>query len=236
MCRWVSWLTVVAILGAGSLADAQREPVRGGTRGRWYRAPGAIPVPVPVPGYGYPGYSSTPAEGAQRGFAEVVRARGEAAESTSRAALNLAEAQSKYIENSLQWTQTYWERKRLGEAQLAADYAKKRETRDKWLAQRQSGAPDRLSPGQLDPASGQITWPLVLQTDVFALERAKLEELFQVRAQTSITPELVEQITAAAGKMQDQLNAQIRSLAPNDYIAGRRFLESLAYEARFPAT
>jgi hypothetical protein len=35
--------------------------------------------------------------------------------------------------------------------------------------------------------------------------------------------------------MRGQLQAKIRQMSPEQYLAARRFLESLAYEARFPA-
>jgi hypothetical protein len=189
-----------------------------------------------VPGfYGYPSFSSTPMEGAGRGFAEVLRAQGEAVRARSEAALNWEEARSRYIDNARKWTELYQERRRLGIAQRAAEYAQQREVRDRYLAQKESGAPERLAAHQLDPTTGDINWPLALLSDEFAADRLKLERLFQLRAQTRVTLQVAERVAETADVMLARLNANIRDTAPNDYTAARDFLESLAYEARFPA-
>jgi hypothetical protein len=201
----------------------------------------AAPPPAewfaPPAGYGYGGYgfSSTLAEGAQRGYADVIRSQGMAAEAVSRAAINFQDARSAWLDNQLKWTRTYWARRRLGESEIAADQAKRREARDRYLAQKPSGAPPRLSASQLDPSTGAIAWPRALQQQAYADQRQRLEELVALRTHTTETYELSDAIYDAADQMRNELRQNMQGMNPNDYIAARKFLDSLAYESRRPA-
>ena len=203
------------------------------TTGRWYRPPAGYGRPA-VYG-GYPTYSSTPMEGAGYGVSEVIRARGEAAESASRAINNVEDARSKYMDNVTKWTRTYWERKRTGEAELAKDRDKRLAARDTYLSSRKPASLPRLGPSQLDPATGRLDWPDALMDDQYMKSRTKLEELFLLRAHTSTTTDLTREIHAAADDMRFQLKRNIRKLRPNEYIAARKFLDGLAYEGGLAA-
>lgn len=197
-------------------------PLSGNVYGQWYG--------------GYPSFSSTPMEGMQRGYADVLRSRGVAAELGSEAAINMQDAKSKYIDNAYKWTQTYWDRKNLGDSQIAAERAKDREAREKYLAYKHSQPPTPvgLSRSQLDPSSGDLNWPLALTADEYAPQRMKIEELFQVRAQTGTTAKLVFDVSNVAEEMKGVLKTQIRDMPPNDYIAASKFLDGLVQEARLP--
>ena len=83
--------------------NAQRRPGTGllgrtrvgapAVRGRWYRAGAGYGLGIGP--YGYGGGAVNAAGDAARGFSEVIRARGEAEESASRARINNAEARAK---------------------------------------------------------------------------------------------------------------------------------------------
>lgn len=223
-------LVVAATLTISETCEAQIRAGAGVAASRWYRPAGGYYGPA---GYGY---SSTPVEGARRGQADVIRARGEAAESVSRASINIQEAKSKYIDNAAKWTETYWQRKRLGQAEIASDFARKRERTNRYLANKKSGAPPRLSPSQLDPTTGKLYWPEALLADEFTRNRKKLEELFLLRTHTSSTTDLAREVHTTARSMQSRLKSNIRKMQPHEYIAARKFLESLAYEGRFPTS
>ena len=196
---------------------------------RWYRPPVGYHGPAV---YGaYPRFSSTAMEGAAYGVSEVIRARGEAAESASRSINNYEDARSKYIDNAYKWTETYWARRRLGEAERAKDQAKARAARERYVASRKPSTPPRLGPDQLDPATGKLFWPEALMDDQYLNYRTKLEELFVLRVHTSTTPGLARKIRETADDMKSQLKQNIRKLRPNEYIAARKFLDGVAYEA-----
>ena len=89
--------------------------------------------------------------------------------------------------------------------------------------------PARLSEHQLDPTTGAIRWPAVLTQSQFEASREAVDSAWERRdgeAQNS------RQIELAVGQLEAILQARIRALSPADYIAARKFLASLRYEAR----
>lgn len=168
---------------------------------------------------------------AMRGYAEMIRARSQAAEARARAMINYEQARKKYLENQAQLVRTYIERREYGEAKRAERYAAKRALRDRYRESQSAATPDRLSPSELSPSTGKIFWPLALQADDFAETREQMEELFLTRAHTGTTNNLVERVQMLARDMKDILNEKIRELSAPQYLAARRFIDGLSYEA-----
>ena len=213
-------LSSAVLVSASATAEAQV----------WYRPGvrwGGPAVGFTNPYYGYGNYGT--------GLGDVIRSQGEYNLNTSEAMINYEDARSKYIDNSVKWTQAYHERQRMGKAAQEEKYAAERAARNRYLASKQSGAPPRLTPSQLDPTSGKIYWPSELTGPEYSVERKQLEELFLLRAHTGATSENSKQIYEAARVMQDKLKAQIRDLLPNDYLEARKFLESMSWEAQYSA-
>jgi len=233
MKRSILLLALILITIAPAVAEAQIRVARGRVgvgRARWYRGVGAVGAYR----WGY-GYRGTSAIGdARRGMADVIRARGAAAESASKATINYQEAQSRYIDNKLKWTKTYHERKRLGEAAQREKYARERAKRQKYLAKKRSTPHPRLTASQLDPYRGKIYWPELLQQSDFAKLRTELDELLILRAHTSTTPDLGEKIFQRARAMQEILKEKIKTVPVHQYISARTFLNLLVYEGRHP--
>ncbi len=225
-------------------ANAQQTRVRTGSinRGaynnRWYnpgaRTVGALRYGLPYAYGSYGNFSSTPMESAQRGYASVLRAQGQYQVDASKAAVNYEQARQQYIENKQKWTETYWKRKRLAEAERAKDYEKKREMRNRYRESQErlkASQPNRMTHTEFDPHTGKINWPEPLQADAFAVYRQELENEFALRAQTQITPELAEDIRDSTTKLRDALKRDIRKMSPNDYISARQFIDRLGQES-----
>lgn len=220
---------LVVTSASSSTADAQ-------VRLRWFRSPFYYAgVPYPYGRYGYR-FTSNPIEGARYGMAEVIRARGQAYEARARGMINYEEARSKYLDNRKKWTETYWELKRMGEAERRKEFEETRARQEAYLAAKGSSYPPRLSPSELDPTTGKIYWPEPLTADIYAELREELEELFVLRAYTGSSRRYGAEIHEKARAMQGLLKEQIRSMPTGEYIAARNFLESLAFEGRYPAT
>jgi hypothetical protein len=100
------------------------------------------------------------------------------------------------------------------------------------IAQRR--APQRLSHYDVDPVSGQIAWPTVLGLDAYADFTAELDKLFAQRAEQNgqFTSDQFLQVQQVAGELIAVLNKNIGDYPPMDFMAARRFDESLAFEAR----
>lgn len=199
-------LALLLALGAGNVADAQ---------------------------WGYPSYhSSTAAEGAQRGFADVVRSAGEANLNNSQAAISYEQARSMNMQNHLQYTETYFQMRQMNRQARAAESGPRLSTEQLFrIAQQQ--APNRLSNSDVDPLTGDITWPIVLEDEPFAQYRERLNALFAERANSggAVSIGEMQEIRRTTDAALAELQANIRNYPTNDYMQARRFLQSLAFSA-----
>lgn len=176
-------------------------------------------------------HASTPAEGFARGAAALLRARGEYLLLASHARVTAAEAQRREIQNRQQWIDSYFHTREVNRQLRAAERGPRR-SRATLAAYAQAGRPDRLSPGELDSATGQVSWPMLLLADAFAPYRAQIEALFAERADGGLTVVGSLQIAETTKTMLAELKGRIAQLPASEYMAARRFLESLAYEVR----
>ena len=178
--------------------------------------------------------ASTAGEGYMRGFGNVIRSRGQANLMNSAAAVNMTEASKNAMDNRMKWTNTYFEMRQANKASRDAERGPS-PTKEDWIRYAQMGAPARLSPSELDHISGKITWPALLQEERFASARAALDKLYAERAQTgAIGHEDYVSVKQTTDAMLDQLKKEIRQIPPSVYTSTKKFVQSLAYEARMP--
>jgi hypothetical protein len=181
--------------------------------------------------WGWGGYhASTAAEGYQRGFADVVRSAGEADLNHSAAAQNWEQARSMRMDNHLQYANTYFEMRQINRQARAAE-AGPRLSSEQLFRIAQEQAPTRLTSSDLDPLTGDITWPIVLQDTPFAEYRQSLSALFADRAREGGTVTISEltEIRRTADAALATLRDNIRNYPANDYLRARRFLENLSF-------
>ena len=178
--------------------------------------------------------ASTAAEGYSRGLGNVISAKGDYNLNTSQAAINMTQAQSNEIQNRQQWTNAYFDMRKVNRANRAEERGRQ-PTMEDAVRYAQMGKPKRLSPSEMDNITGKITWPKLLRIDQFEDQRAKLDELFEKRARYGITFEDQMALREATNDMVAELKTKIRDLPPYDYANAKRFLESLAYEGQLPA-
>jgi hypothetical protein len=179
-------------------------------------------------GNGYSYHSSTLEEGVQRGYADVVRSYGMANLLNSQAATQIEQARKAYIENQMKATQTYFEGRRYNaEARQAARGTPLSMEQYVRLAREQ--APDQLTATQLDPLTGTINWPSPLRLPAYEALRKRIERLFQDRATGYV---VYGEIQQACGELEALIKADLEKFLPNDYVAAKRFLDSLIWAAR----
>jgi len=185
-------------------------------------------------GGGWGGGGGTVAGDYLQGMASAVRAAGDYNLSTSQAYVNLEEAKRRDIVNRQAWTDAYFEMRRTNAAYRQVERGPKG-TPDEWVRYAKEAAPARLSPGELDSVSGEINWPRILQRPEFKDGRDELERLYSHRAERggSIGPGTYTEIQSSIAAMTDFLKSNIKKYPPNEYLDAKKFLESLAYEARF---
>jgi hypothetical protein len=181
------------------------------------------------------GVGSTAAGSYLTGLGNAIRAQGQYNLDTSAAAINLAEARRREIENRKQWTNTYFEMREINRAYRQKERAPP-ESASAWVRRAQEAAPDRLTPGELDPVTGRITWPSGLAAADFTADREKLDVLFADRALAdgAIGLEAHSQIRGIVDSMLATLRSHIQDFPVDQYVASRRFLVSLRHEASLP--
>lgn len=238
-------LAVVASFATEALAQKQKpapQPVRPASSGggkSW-----SIVSSQPTyggGGYGYGGWGGgwgggggTVAGNYYSGMANAVRAQGDYNLETSQAYINMEEAKRREIENRKQWTDAYFEMRRANSDYRAAERGPKGTPED-WVRFAKEAAPNRLSPGEIDYVTGRIAWPRLLQADEFKGGRKALDALFADRADKggSIGPDGYQKIRDSANAMTTYLKKNIKRYPPHEYLDAKKFLESLAFEARF---
>ncbi|NLE39511.1 MAG: hypothetical protein GX621_15930 [Pirellulaceae bacterium] len=194
--------------------------------------------------YGYPSYhASTAGEGYARGMADVVRSRGAANLMDSQAVMNMTQADRQLIDNDLARTQAYFEIRRIKDEAAAAknqqnrELAKKRDAnRSTWMRQSQANRPRRLSVNELNPVTGELTWPHLLQGPDFANDREGLDRAFASRAAAGgLSYEDQQKVAQIADDLSALLKSRIRDLPARDYLNSHEFLTNLVYESRSPS-
>jgi hypothetical protein len=191
-------------------------------------------VPAAAATAQYYGYSSTAAEGFMHGAADMTRAAGEFNLRTSQAAINAQQAYSQAVHNQRARLETRWELKREYESRRAERRPRPTTSDEvaRWNSERR---PQRLSSSQLDPADGAIRWFGVLENDEYASGRAELAQLFAERRseKSGAGTSNCREIKRAVEGLKRQLARDAKHISIDEYTPARKFLDSLAYEARF---
>ena len=131
--------------------------------------------------YGYGGgyHASTAAESYARGLADVIRAQGENNLSNALAQREWEAARKQQFENKVLKVQTFYERRAIYEYEHAAETALRREKTEARLARVRLSD---LSAEELNPTTGEITWPALLGDEAFADYSTWFDSLLAERA------------------------------------------------------
>jgi hypothetical protein len=182
------------------------------------------------------GYASTAQQAADYGMSSMMRAQGYQNLMNSEASKNWEQAKTLEIENRQKWTETYFEMRKTNREARAAEEGP-RITQEQAIRLAHTAGPPRLGSTQLDPVTGHIEYPLVLQDNIFTPYRSELDRLFATRASSggSIQFEDVRAIQQTVEKFVDVLREHVNDYPAGEYGRARTFLNSLANEARFPS-
>ncbi|MFN0055610.1 MAG: hypothetical protein ACKV0T_25970 [Planctomycetales bacterium] len=96
----------------------------------------------------------------------------------------------------------------------------------------QRGVAQPLNDDELDPRTGKVAWPKLLTGSDYGQERRLIEQWLAERAAAPTERRSPKAPREAVEAMLTTLRGQIRDLPTNDYIAARKFLESLAASLR----
>lgn len=183
-------------------------------------------------GYGGYGGAQTPQSAEANAMANVIRSQGMYNVATSQAMINIEKARGSYLANQEKAMQFYYARKRAVEAEHANEREQEKakiQRYQEYMAQEAANAP-RLNSNQLNPNSGQITWPRALQDSAFSNDRNAAEAYFAARAKQSTTVTDSKKMHDTVAAMRDELRGRIHDMNPSDYMESRKFLDTLSLE------
>jgi hypothetical protein len=164
-----------------------------------------------------------------QGMASVISAQGNYNLSTSAAAINMTQAQRNEIQNRQMWTNTYFDMRATQRAATAAERGPP-PSREQLARLAAEGAPRPLSSHQVDPVSGKVHWPSLLEDPLFADQRGAIEPLMAKQAQYGrLGLSDQNQAGAAIEGMTAKLKEQIRNVPPQQYVEASSFLRSLMF-------
>ena len=199
------------------------------------------------PGYGYGGYvdnkAATVGESYARGVSDVIRSRGAYEVDHSQARINDAQARSAEMDNRMQYTNDYFERRNINktarfgnEAQRAAQREKNNQNR--LFRYGQEGQPTRLTSRELDPITGEITWPIALEAPDFKEHRDEIDRTFVKRAESHsrFTYGQYQLVQNVCKQIDGALRAAVKTLDPQDWVQARNFVKRVSVEARHAAS
>lgn len=182
-------------------------------------------------GWGWGNFGGGTVEGnALMGMSQVIRSEGEYNEATTRAYINYEDARSKYIDNKKKWTDAYFSMREENSAAMAQKRERDRHSPEVLAIANRAPVVKPLSSDALDPTTGRLQWPDVLKAPEYAGPRTKIEQLFEIRASGGGSNS--QAIAGATQELTDILKSNIQKLPTGDYIAARRFLDSLMQSAR----
>lgn len=179
-------------------------------------------------GYGGGG-GGTAAGSAMNGMSNVISAKGNYNLATSAAAVNMTQAEKQDIQNRQAATNAYFEMRATNRAARAAE-AGPPLTMEQTARIARISAPKPVSPKQVDPVSGKINWPELLQDDRYAAQRSELDQLMAKRAAYgglgySDQTKFRETIDG----MFEDMKGRVREVPTGLYSESRVFLASLSY-------
>ena len=198
----------------------------------------------------------TTAQELPTGQAAVIGSLGQYNLMTSQAWIHREAARAKYLDNRLEAARTWFKMRELNRKyRRSSRHRLTREDADavqehywaikeikrikaEWAAKvARHAAPKRLMPSQLDPIIGKIYWPEILQWPNYTTMCQNLEKLFSERtlAAGGIGSNNYHEIQQATHAMRSELRKHIRELDSAEYMVAYQFVQSLGYEARFPA-
>jgi hypothetical protein len=181
-------------------------------------------------GWGGYGYGGTAGGNYLQGMSQVIRAQGQYNEQTSRAMINYEDARTKYIDNRKKWTETYFAMRDENRAKQAEKLERGRYSPEVHALAAESGVPKRLSSEAFDPITGKLAWPELLLAPEYEQTRIEVEHLLELHASAGSSDAI--RLQNAVQQMIFLLRSNIRELPTNDYIAARKFLDSLAVTVR----
>lgn len=179
-------------------------------------------------------HASTAAEGYLRGVAAAIHAQGQYNRMAAQAMVLAEQARALRIQNCELAANTRFSMREANQ-QARARTRRPRITGEQAEQMAAKAKPNRLSPQELNPRSGHVSWPPALEAEEFCQSRQQMESLLARRAADGrLGADDMARANDAVRLILSTLRGRIRAMRPMEYTAARRFAEQLAYEVRQP--
>ncbi|HZL90538.1 MAG TPA: hypothetical protein VFB96_19380 [Pirellulaceae bacterium] len=209
-----------------------------------YPAWGDDVTPIPSPGNGTidvpfgmtdGGPVATDAGSGLYGMGKFARGVGEYNLNTARAIREIEEARARNIQNHKLAVETWYDLKRQNKEFRADELAPL--TTEQLTRIIEARRPERLTIAQYSPVTGKLSWPAALLGSAFASDREALEHGFATRTSRDGGPDSTfhMMVRDTTDRMLEKLRDRIDQVSPNEFMAGKKFLVGLKYEAGSPA-
>ncbi len=165
--------------------------------------------------------------------ASVISSTAASNAAIAKAADDLEKVRAMAMDNDLKAAKAFYDRRKMY-ADYQAQRAAQRGKGD--LARRSKANTERASVYEVDPLRGRIFWPSVLKREEFADARVQMDALFAERKtrQAGLGSNFCRQAKMLTSEMRDQLREMVDDLSPSEYLAARKFLDTLSFEAQMP--
>jgi hypothetical protein len=138
-------------------------------------------------------------------------------------------------ENDLLDAKVHYDKRAMYHTYQAA-HRPKPSTPEQYAARARQAAPTRLSSYQLWSKPGYVRWPSMLLHNDYSEVRSQIDHLCLQRspADSGAGSQNCVDLQTNVDRFKTALNAKIKTYKPADFIAAKKFLESLALEATLP--
>jgi hypothetical protein len=179
---------------------------------------------------GYGGMAGTALSANEMGMSRVIAASGYANLQNSQATQNVLQARSTDFNNRVTWTSDYYQ---MRQAHRTNDASRTRLSTEDAAKIAHAAAPRVPESSQFDPATGNVSWPVILQDARYIETRDELENHY--RSQVAGAKPDAESYLAfnkSCETLLGELKANMRDYSANDYQQARHFVEGLRAAGR----
>jgi hypothetical protein len=179
-----------------------------------------------------PDHASTLAESILRGKGDLLRSQGQFLYLRGQGAIAWEQARQQSIQNHVNEVQAWYGLKELNRQHRFPPRSNR--SRSALASTKPNRTPAKLPTVAVDLA-GHIDWPDLLMADEYKGSRETLEKLFSRRTSgvsTSNNAALRLAIEKETNQIQAKLVERIREYRPADYVAARKFIDSLRDDTR----
>ena len=171
-------------------------------------------------------HASTWQESILRGQAALLDASGRCNHLNSLARINELQVQRLDQENKSQFAESQLRLRQIREAESRSRMA---------LIRQQNAALPRAQPAPITPMPDAAAWPKLLQDDELAGYRDQVNQILCEKARTGRVPAAnYQQIQQMTETILADLQADIRNVRPQDYVAVKSFARNLLADLRSP--